>query len=276
VQRNSVYEMTYRAGILRAPDGTPVTVLDPSAVTDHTLNVPHAGPMHTNWLRAGHGGLVYNDPGGARAWVESMALTATGAPATVYATYANTSDAQYYYARWNGSSWTKSHIVDAGGTIDSVEAQYSGGADIDHSDPGTVYLSRETSPGSGRWEVEDWRTTNSGASFSRISIITPNPMVKNVRPVVPWGPSGEIKMLWMSGTYTDYHAGKYHTQLRELTTGRAPTTARISASATTINAGATVRISGRIVQGYRGLAVPGALVELLGHTAEIPTRSLRG
>jgi hypothetical protein len=76
-------------------------------------------------------------------------------------------------------------------------------------------------------------------SFSRHSIVTPNPTVKNVRPVAPWGPPGEIQVLWMSGTYTDFSAGKYHTQLRELTTGlprQRPTSVSGPRSSTAVSA----------------------------------------
>jgi hypothetical protein len=273
VARNSVYAMIYKGGILRTPDNTPVTVLNASAVTDHTLRVPHTGAVHTDWLRPTTG-LAYNDPGGAPAWVQSMALAPGAAPVIVYATYQNLADAQYYYTRWNGTGWTTSHIVNAGGTIYSAEVQYSGGADIDHNDPNIVYLSRETTPGSKRWQVEDWRTADNGAGFTRSAVITPSPTLKNVRPVTPWGPPGEIQVLWMSGTYNGFGPGRYHTQLRELTTGRAPTTARISASATAINPGQTVRIGGRIVQGYRGTPVGHAVIELLGHTAGKPDQLL--
>jgi hypothetical protein len=276
VARNSVYEMIYKGGVLRAPDGAPLSVLDPSVESNPPLTVPHSGAIHTDWLRtANDGGLIYNDPGGAPAWIESMALDSNGAPVVVYSTYQNTSDAPYDYAHWNGTGWTASQITDAGGTIDPVQALYSGGADLDHNDPGTVYLSRETSPGSGQWEIEDWRTADGGASFVRNSIVTPNPTMKHVRPVAPWGSPGEIRVLWMAGTYTDYHLGKYHTQLRELTTGLAPTTARIGASALAINNGSAVQISGRIVQGYQGVPVPNALVELLGHTSGQPDQLLQ-
>jgi len=278
VTRNSVYQLAYRAGTLRTPDGAPVSVLDPTAVTDQPLEVPHTGAVHTDWLRdTAHPGLVYDDTGGGVAWPQGVSMAPDRSPVIVYATYHDTSDAQYYYARWNGSGWTTSRITDAGGSINTnpVEAQYSGGADIDRTDPGLVYLSRETSPGSGQWEIESWQTDNGGATFARTEIITPNPTVKNVRPVVPWGPRGEIRMLWMAGTYLNYNAGQYHTQLREITTGRAPTTARISTSTTVTDPGRPVTIAGRLVQGYQGTPLPGATVELVGHAAGQPDYVVR-
>ena len=284
VATNSVYSMSYQAGILSAPDGTPLTVLDPSAdMSGRALvaGVPHTGPMHTDWLRpttsnpAGNGGLVYDGSaatGGA--WIESIALAANGAPAIVYSTYANLANAKYRYANWNDAKWTISYIADAGGTISPTDPQYSGGADIDHNDTATVYLSRETRPGSKDWEIERLHTANGGSSWGAPTFVTRYSTVKNIRPVSPWGPPGEIAVIWMSGTYNDWAAG-YSTQLREWTTGLAPTTARISESAHDIKAGATVQIGGRIVQGYLGSPVPRPIIELIGHTTGQPDRLLQ-
>jgi hypothetical protein len=287
VRTNSLYSMTYEAGVLSAPDGTPLSVLDSTDTgAAHTViaGVPHKGAMHTDWLRpsaadpAGNGGLVYNGAASTGpAWVESIAHASNGAPAIVYATYGNLADAKYRYARWNGTGWTKSLIVGAGGSIDTDpnEPQYSGGADLDHNDPATVYLSRETSPGSADWEVARWHTADGGATWGVPTAITQHSPVKNIRPVAPTGPPGEVRVVWMSGRYTGYRLGGYGTQLREWTTGLAPTTARISESAHTIRAGSPVVISGRIVQGYKGSPVPYAIVELIGHTAGRPDQLLQ-
>jgi BNR repeat-containing family member len=271
VKHNSVYDMVYKAGVLSAPDGTPITVLDRSAVKG-TTPVPHTGAMHTNWLRAGkHSGLVYDDhPGGAPAWIESMTLDASGAPVIVFSTYRDPSNAPYYYARRGRTGWSTTYIADAGGTIDPGEPQYSGGADIDRSEPGTVYLSRETPPGSGDWELGRWTIGS-----RTVAPVTQTSTVKNVRPVVPWGPPGEIQVLWMSGTYTKWYGGGYHTQLREITTNLAPTSARISASATAVTPGATVQIGAAAAQGYRGDPLRDVRVDLLGHTAGQPDQVLQ-
>ena len=270
---NSVYEMKLKGGVLRTPDGAPVTVPDTTIVSGAAA--PHTGPAHTDWLRANpaSGGLVYQDRGTAPAWLEATAFDPQASPVIVYSTYQNDANGQYRYAKWNGTSWADAPIVGAGGTISPDDPQYSGGADIARTDVGTVYLSRETSTGSKDWEIERWHTATAGASWSHTAITQASP-VKNIRPVAPWGPPGEISVLWMSGRYTDWAAG-YSTQLREWTTGRAPTTARISASAHSIRVGSTVQISGRIVQGYLGSPVLYALVELIGHTAGQPDRLLQ-
>jgi hypothetical protein len=280
VPTNSVYEMTYRAGVLRAPDGTPISTLDSSAPGYlHEVPVQHDGAMHTDWLRGipDHGGLVYDDTGtGGHGWIEAMALDSSGAPAIVYSTHVDADHATYHYARWNGAGWTESAIVDAGGTIsiDGDEPQYAGGADIDRNDPSTVYLSRDVSPGDGQWEVEQWHTADSGASFDRVDTLTSHSTFKNVRPVVPWGPPGDVQVIWMSGAYAYYQKG-YATQLRELTTGPAPTSLRISTSTTRINAGGSVTVSGRVLQGFQGDPVPLASVQLVGHTNGQPDQVIR-
>ena len=267
VATNSVYAMTLKGGVLRAPNGEPLSVPDPAIAPDATA--PHEGPVSTEWLES-NGGLVYRDPGNAVAWLESMALDAQANPVIVYSTYEDTADAQYRYARWTGAGWADIPVTDAGGSIalgpsHPPESQYSGGADIDQNAPGTIYLSRETTPTSGVWRIEHWQITDDGASL--VGVPTQDLTVKNVRPVVPWGtPGSEVKVLWMSGTYVYWAAG-YRTQLRELTSGRAPTTARISASAPVINAGAVVAIGGRAAHGYLGAYLKGATVDLVGHTA---------
>ncbi len=267
---NSVYEVTLRGGVLYTPDGAPLSVLVPSAGSD-PQGVPHTGAAHTDWLDTSNGGLVYQDPGDAPAWLESTAFD-NGNPIIVYSTYQQAADAQYRYARWTNGAWADVRITDAGGPIESNDASYSGAADIDRNHPGTVYLSRETRPTSGVWEVEQWQVTDDMAI--RVAVLPQDLTQKNVRPVVPWGPPGEVNVLWMSGRYDDWAAG-YHTQLRELTRGRAPTTVRSSASSAVIKSGTTVTISGRVVQGINGKPVARVLVELVGHTAGRPDQLLQ-
>ena len=54
-----------------------------------------------------------------------------------------------------------------------------------------------------------------------------------------------------------------------------PTTARIGRSASAIKAGSAVQIGGRIVSTYDGRPIPGATVELLGHTSGHPDQLLQ-
>ncbi len=99
--------------------------------------------------------------------------------------------------------------------------------------------------------------------------ITPGSAVKNVRPVVPWGPPGDVKALWMSGRYTHWK-GNYLTQIRALTSGPAPTTTRISVSAPRATPGEPLTIGARVVQGYRGTPVAHGRLTLWSHLAGLP------
>ena len=273
----NIYELIYKGGVLRTPNGTAVSVLDPAAQPAPDPTIPHTGGVHTGWLQSGtDGALIYRDPGNAPGWPESMALDSGGAPVVLYATYQNFAHALYRYTRWNGAAWTTPPPVDAGGPMEnSAASQYSGGADIVQNNPASVYLSRETTPGSRDWELEHWTATGGGTRFTRDAQLTHNPAAKNVRPVVPWGPPGDIQVLWMSGRYDYYYANGYHTQLRELTSTVAPATARISVSATAVIAGSTVQITARALQGYQGTYLPSPAMHLLGHTPGRPGQVLQ-
>lgn len=261
----STYEITYKAGAFWTPAGTNLG----------------AGPIHIDDLRASHPDtVVYDDPGGSPSWIESTAIDpATGDLVALYSTYRDAAwvasphtdqpvDATYRYARWDGTAWASQPVAPAGASIDTHEGYYSGGGDIDRTDTRTLYLSQQT--GTATWDVERWRSA--GGAFTS-SKVTQNTGAKNVRPIVPWGPAGEIKTLWMSGTY-DHWASGYHTQIRELTTGVPPTTARISAP-TSSRVGYPLSIQVRVVQGYLGTPLPYATAVLLGHEAGQPDRVIR-
>ena len=83
--------------------------------------------------------------------------------------------------------------------------------------------------------------------------------------MVPWGPDGDVKVLWMSGRYDYWDAG-YSTALQMRTTGASPTTARISTTATSVPANGTFTVSSRRVAGYLGANIPGTRAELWGAT----------
>jgi hypothetical protein len=249
VPTNSVYALMYSGGQLSTMNGAPVGTLGGAPVDIRTVQ-----PLY--------------DGSGAdgRAWVQDAALDPDGNPVVTFASFPTDTNHLYHYARWDGNVWQQSQFTDAGGSIDSDgrEPEYSGGVTIDPNDVSTVYTSREINK---EWEIQRWQATkDGGVDFGTPVDITQNSQQKNVRPVVPWGPPGEVQVLWMSGTYT-YWKGGFKTQIRELTSGAAPTTTRISLSAARVVAGTKTTVSGRVVQGYQGAARAGARVQLWGHTA---------
>jgi hypothetical protein len=181
----SIYYAAYRAGWLRHASGRPIARLG-------------SGP-----IAPGRGDLVYD---GARthvsAWVWDVALDHRDRPAIVYATFPRPNDHMYWYARWSGGRWTSHLMTHAGPTISpgTIETEYSGGITLDHADPSTVYVSRKVR---GRFEIERWRTADGGRTW-RHATVARSADAGSVRPVVPRGPAGPVRLLWLRGPYRSY------------------------------------------------------------------------
>jgi protocatechuate 3,4-dioxygenase beta subunit len=261
VAHNSVYALTYSNGQLTTMDGTAVATMGQPAglfsVPPAPVNIASVPPFYDG-----------SGPDG-KAWVQDAALDSKGNPVVLFASFPNgDSDHHYHYARWDGKQWQQTDFTTAGGSIDAggQEPDYSGGMSLDPNDVSTVYTSREIN---GQWEIQQWHTGDGGKTFDSPVAITQNSTQKNARPVIPWGPAGPVKVLWMSGTYTNWKAG-YKTQLRELTSDPAPTTSRISVPTAGVVTGTATTISGRVVQGYQGAPKAGVRVELWGHSAGRP------
>jgi hypothetical protein len=133
-----------------------------------------------------------------------VATTARGRPVILFATYhPGGRHVIYRYATRIGASWRVRRLVDSGPPI---AGNYPAGAALDHSDPGTVLLSRRVE---GVYEIERWRTGDRGRSW-RHSAVTRHSLVWNIRPVVPRGGSGSV--VWMRGGYRGWRA--YMTSIR--------------------------------------------------------------
>ena len=135
-------------------------------------------------------------------WVWDITYGADGHPRVLFARYPTTSDHRYMFARWTGSAWTTPVEIVAGGTyLYAAEANYSAGMCFDGNDPTRVYVSAQVS---GQWEIQEWRTTDNGATWAKHRDITSGSAVKNCRPWSPRGHDGKIAVLWWRGTYTSY------------------------------------------------------------------------
>jgi hypothetical protein len=180
----SIYYAAYRGGWLRHADSRRIT--------------PLGRP-----IRPGRGDLVYD---GARrhasGWVWDVALDARERPVIVYATFRNLRSHAYWYAHWTGRRWSSRLITFGGPTISpgTLETEYSGGLALDHRDPSIVYLSRKVR---GRFEIERWVTADSGRHW-RHATVARSATSDSVRPVVPRGPDGPVKLLWLRGHYRSY------------------------------------------------------------------------
>ncbi len=181
----SIYYAGARDGWLRHADGRRIARLG-------------AGPIHPR-----QGDLVYD---GSRShvsgWVWDVALGRGGHPVIVYATFRSIENHAYWYARWSGRRWISHLMTDGGPTISprTIESEYSGGLSLDHRHPSVVFLSRKVR---GRFEIERWQTPNGGASW-RHSTVARDPGADAVRPVVPRGSEGPLKLVYLRGPYRSY------------------------------------------------------------------------
>jgi hypothetical protein len=147
------------------------------------------------------GTLVY-DGSTLDGWQWDITYGSDGKPRVLFSKYVSTTDHRYMFSRWTGSAWTTPVEIVAGGSyLYAVEAYYSGGMCFDGADPDRVYASVQVS---GQWEIQEYRTTDDGATWSKVRDITQGSSVKNCRPWSPRGHDGKLKVLWWRGTYTTF------------------------------------------------------------------------
>jgi hypothetical protein len=181
----SIYYAAYRHGALWTAGGRRIAALSSAPISP------------------AQGDLVYNGAAaGVSGWVWDVALGADQRPVIVYATFPSPRRHVYWYARWTGARWVSHLMAVAGPTISpgTLEADYSGGMTLDHSDPSVVYLSRQVR---GFFRIERWSTQNGGATWQHFPLVSGR--TDNVRPVVPrdWS-GGSMGLLWLRGDYRSY------------------------------------------------------------------------
>lgn len=145
-------------------------------------------------------------------WIHHIQRRSNGVIEVVFYRFISTSDHRCYYARWDGTAWSKSEI-DAGygmGVPDTRSTQitdgqgasegyYSPGAFFDTTEEGVLYISVGTATYS---QVYRYETADEGATWTRQRVS--NLAGENVRPVVPVNRAEKYGVLWMSGAYHHY------------------------------------------------------------------------
>ncbi|MBD3367131.1 MAG: T9SS type A sorting domain-containing protein [Candidatus Eisenbacteria bacterium] len=146
---------------------------------------------------------------GDNAWVWDVAFDPAGHPVVAYTTFPSERVHQYHWARFNGTDWEDATLVyDCGGSVADTSIHpkqhyYSGGIALDPRNPSTVYLSKKHIYWG--WDIEQWKTTDGGDTWTVVSITEDNPY-DNLRPVVPrHAPPEYDVVLWMHGIYDHYN-----------------------------------------------------------------------
>lgn len=173
-----------------------------------------------NNLPIAHNGaeVVYDYKENGRAWIWDIAIEQeTGYPVLVFVTFPNSDyeKHEYYYARFDGTSWKKKKLIRSGRWFPvkvGIEKQYSGGISLDHSDPSIIYMSIQddySSNSNDCFEIQKWTTPDHGDTWEK-EIITEDSDTINVRPIAPWPHPITYKpkqkmLFWMNGYYDYWH-----------------------------------------------------------------------
>ena len=138
-----------------------------------------------------------------RDWLWNMAFDKNGNP-VVGMTKIDQSKKihDYYYVKWNGSSWQAAFIANGGGQFHqtpNVEMCYSGGMAIDRDHPNDVYCSV---PVDGVYEIVKYTMSEDGQRVVASEPVTRGSALNNMRPFVMEDTNNSpLRLLWMNGNY---------------------------------------------------------------------------
>ncbi|MBL8026046.1 MAG: BNR-4 repeat-containing protein [Fibrobacteres bacterium] len=145
----------------------------------------------------------------AKAWVWDIALDSAGRPVVAYVNFPSDSDHRYRFIRWDGTQWRDQELTKAGrwfpqtpsGSSES-EPNYSGGIQLDHSNPFKLFLSKQDSV-TGVFAIEQWISKDYGTSWKKTKV-TGGLDSLTVRPVIPHGTGSGMEFMFMRGSYIHY------------------------------------------------------------------------
>ncbi|MDR0542351.1 MAG: BNR repeat-containing protein [Dysgonamonadaceae bacterium] len=108
----------------------------------------------------------------------------------------------YYYAKWNGCSWTRTQLGDTSVRfhLSNTEYCYSGGLALDHENPNIIYASQR--PNGNVFELVKYTMNPEGSSILSAENIMSGSAKNNVRPyVIPNSNKSPLHLVWMNGDY---------------------------------------------------------------------------
>lgn len=205
VWNNKIYYVKFYQGKFYKADGT--------FIKDFGWGI---NPLNVD---AGEAELVYDGTSYGKGWIWDITVDSLNRPVMVYASFPTDTDHRYHYARWNGTSWFRKQLTNAGKWFPQTpagssepEPNYSGGIILNPNNPDEIYLSKQVN---NVFEIMKFTTPDNGATWDSVAITSnTSPEYVNVRPVVPRNhPKGFFDVLWMRGQYVYYGNGKYYTSI---------------------------------------------------------------
>lgn len=199
-------------GTVYTSTGTAVGPLNTTSGTAGAFNPQSFTKIFANGFDAATNGTFQ------ASWGNDLKLDANGNPYTVFSTRFNgvtTADKlRYYYARFDGTSWTTRFLAYAGKPLYSAENDYAGLVTADPSAANIVYLSTNVDPATGtalisngdskqHYELFKGTTNDNGQTWDWLAL-TSNSTVDNLRPVATAISASQTSLIWMRGSYTSY------------------------------------------------------------------------
>jgi len=173
-----------------------------STVANGTFKVEKTSTYKTNYPNT-----VVDATSDRRDWIWNMAFDDSGNPVIGMTKISNDKqNHDYYYAKWNGTSWNSSFIANGGKYFhhsSNTENCYSAGMAIDRDNVNVVYCGV---PVNGIHEI--WKyTLDSNGKVTASEAVTKNSTKSNARPFVIEGTKNakdgadKLRLSWMNGDY---------------------------------------------------------------------------
>lgn len=157
----------------------------------------------TDSYKSSYPNTVVDATADRRDWLWNMAFDKAGNPVIGMTKINNDKTSHdYYYAKWNGTAWQNTFIVNGGGQFHQtpkVEMCYSGGMAVDRDNPQDVYCSV---PVNGVYEIVKYTMSEDGKKVMSSEAVTSGSTENNARPFVIEGTKADdLRVSWMHGKY---------------------------------------------------------------------------
>jgi hypothetical protein len=216
-EKNCIYHVYYQENRFCRSDGEVIKTAD-TLPLEHERNQkgtsvyrycekqwgPGQGP--DDWIPSG------------RAWVWDLEYDSSGNPVCVFSVQVDAAkDAPwtegrifYYYAWWNGSTWNKRFIAQAGNALYKGEDDFAGGITLDPTDPSRFYISCNSArpfdlstlkvPVIGEDDYQLYRGRfHRESGTCEWALFYKNPGNMAIRPFVPETKGPVSSIVWMDG-----------------------------------------------------------------------------